>query len=343
MRWLVRAFGGDARAPRDVDATLRAALLAVLDRDLGKAEVLLTRAVRIDSEATEPYQALARLFRMRGEVGRAIRIHQNLLLRADLRTERGLSVLADLAEDFQRGGFLRRAIASYQEVVSHDSRHRRALGALVALLSDAREFDRAIEMERRLARVEGRSAGVGEARLRVEMARAARAEGRASAALRSVKKALRKDRSSVEAWVVLGEVESDRGRSKAALDAWKRVPDIDRRSGGRVYPRLESTYASLGKPESYEVYLRELLEAQPDDTAARLALARALAARGDTATAVGELRRMLGRQPDDLEVRGTLGRILIAEHRDPEAVKEYAELLDVLERRAAAPPRGGLE
>ena len=30
MGWLSRVFGGDARAPRDVDAAMRAALLAVL-------------------------------------------------------------------------------------------------------------------------------------------------------------------------------------------------------------------------------------------------------------------------------------------------------------------------
>ncbi len=49
MRWFVRAFGGNARAPRDVDGALRSALLAVLDRNLDEAESLLTQAVRIDS------------------------------------------------------------------------------------------------------------------------------------------------------------------------------------------------------------------------------------------------------------------------------------------------------
>jgi hypothetical protein len=42
---------------------------------------------------------------------------------------------------------------------------------------------------------------------------------------------------------------------------------------------------------------------------------------------------VLARAPDHLEARGTLGRVLLADHRDPEAVKEYAELLEVLERQ----------
>ena len=61
MSWLSRVFRGDARAPRDVDAALRAALLAVLDRDYGEAEKMLLAAVRLDSDAVEPYLALAHL------------------------------------------------------------------------------------------------------------------------------------------------------------------------------------------------------------------------------------------------------------------------------------------
>ncbi len=337
MRWLVRAFGGNARAPRDVDATLRSALLAVLDRNLDEAESLLTRAVRIDSTATEPYQALARLYRARGEIGRAIRIHQNLLMRADLRTEPGVSVLADLAEDFRRGGFLRRAIASYREVVRHDPRHRRALQALVDLLSEVRDFEAAIGMERRLARLERRGSGTGEARLRVAMAQAARAEGRGDDALRAVKQALRKDRQLSDAWIVLGELESERGRVRSAVKAWKRASEIDRNSGARVYPRLAAAYASLDRAVEYENWLRQGIEGHADDVEARLALARSLAGRGDAASALDELRRGLERHPENLELRGTLGRILLSEHRDPDAIVAYAELLDVIERGSSKP------
>jgi len=148
-----------------------------------------------------------------------------------------------------------------------------------------------------------------------------------------VKQALRKDKQNVRAWIVLGDLEAERDRAKAALAAWGRVPAIDRRSGPRVYPQLEATYAALERPREFEGFLRELLEERPEDSGARLALARTLAARGDTDDAVTELRRILGREPNDVEARSTLGRLLLSEHRDPDATREYGELLDVLERR----------
>lgn len=343
MSWLARLFRRGARGPGGVDGALRAALCAVLERDWDEAERLLSGAAQLDPDGVVAYLSLARLLRQRGEIGRAIRIHQNLLLRTDLEPAESLAALSGLAADFRQGGFVRRAIASYEEVLAREPRHREALSALVRLHADVRDHARAIQMARRLAKVEGRSSRPDEAQLLVEMARTALAEGRSDDARRALKRALRRDRSCVPAWLALGVHESECGRKKAALDAWRRVPALDRSRGPLVYPRLDAAYAALERGDDYERYLRELLDERPEDAGARLALARALAARGGVDDAVAELRRLLEREPEDLEARGMLGRILLAEHRDQEATKEYAELLDVLDRQDLLRPRETLD
>lgn len=333
MRRLTRAFKGVTHATEDVDAILRAALLATLDRDLDRAESLLSQAVRIDSSGVDSFLALGRLFRMRGEVGRAIRIHQNLLLRSDLTADERVEVLIDLAADFRQGGFLRRSIATYEEVLSREAGNTVALGALTALLADVHEFPRALEVARRLARREGDKSGSREAELLVDMAAAARAEGRSDDARKALKRAIRKKRELVRAWVALGELEAERGRSKAALAAWLRVPKIDPARGPQVYPQLEATYAALGKPRAFDDLLRGMLAERPDDSAARLALARTLAARGEIDEAVSELARARDASADDLEAMSALGRILRTENREPEAARLLGDLIDALDRR----------
>lgn len=339
MRWLTRAFGGDARALRDTDAALRGALLAVLERDYDRAEELLARAVRIDSGAIDGFLALARLYRTRGEISRAIQIHQNLLLRKDLEAGQRVSALADLAEDFRKAGLLRRALACHEEVLAHEPRHLVSLRAVVRLLADLREHSRAIDFARRLARVEGRRPGPEEAALWVESAEAAHAEGRSDDARRALEQALRRDPRCVPAWIQLGVLEAERGRSKAALAAWRRVPEIDRRSGPLVYPRLEASFAALGRARGYEQMLQGLLDEHPEDFGARLALARALAARGESEGALAELRRLLERDPEGLEAHCAQGRVLLAAGRDAEALRAYCELLDLLETQGYLGPR----
>jgi lipopolysaccharide biosynthesis regulator YciM len=333
MRPFTRAFKGVTHAMKDVDAILRSALLATLDRDFDRAEELLAEAVRIDSSGIESFLALGRLFRMRGEVGRAIRIHQNLLLRADLKADQRVGVLVDLGADFRQGGFLRRAIATYEEVLSRDPKNLVAMRALFCLLADVREFGRALEVARRLSRFEGDKSGRREAELYVDMAVAAHREGRNDDARKAVKRAIRKSRDLVRAWIELGDLEAERGRSKAALVAWARVPAIDPASGAQVYPKLESAYAALGKGQDFEKLLRGFLDERPDDSAARLALARTLAARGELDEAVSLLRRNLESDPGDLETTAALGRILLAEGREADAARLLGEVLDTLDSR----------
>jgi len=321
------------REPQDTDELLRGALLAVLDRDLETGEELLARAARASKGPVELYVALGRLYRMRGEVGRAIQVHQNQLLRQDLDAEQTTLALAELAADFREGGFQPRAIASYEEVLERSPRHPAALRALVALRTEAGDFERAIELSRRLAKLEGEDSRSAEATLRVEMAVAAAAEGRSDEARKALKRALRRDRKCVRAWLELGALEAERGRDRAALAAWSKVAEVDRRQGPLVYPRLAASYAALGRPRDFESHLRGLMEGDAEDVHAPLALARCLAARGESSAAMEVLRELVARQPDELEPRSALLRLRSRDIEDTALAGELEGLLAALERR----------
>lgn len=315
---------------RDFDALLQRALFAVLAQDPETAERALTDAVRIDSDAIDAYLALCRFYRSRGEIGRAIRLHQNLLLRKDLAAREREQVLLELAQDFHAGGFLRRAVASFEEVVSQESHNPIALGALVVLLADLLEFPRAIVLERRFAKLEGRDR-TREASLWVRMGEHEREEGRAKVARKAAKTALRRDARCAAAYVLLGQLEADRGRDKAALAAWTAVPALDRALGIDLYPKVEAAYAATDRARDYEGFLRGLIEEQPREEGATLALARYLGSRGDSDLALIELKRLLDRSPKNLAARAVLGRCLLAGGREDEVASEYASLLDLLE------------
>ena len=115
----------------------------LLDGEEEGAVDAFTEALAVNEETLGTHIALGSVLRKRGEVDRAIRIHQNLLLRRDLREEHRLEALAGLAGDFQQGGFLRRAIAAHEELLARWPDHVGALRALVRLLADARQFPRA--------------------------------------------------------------------------------------------------------------------------------------------------------------------------------------------------------
>jgi lipopolysaccharide biosynthesis regulator YciM len=347
-RW--REFWARARgrptAPVDAQAAFRAALLCVLDHEYDGAEACLTGIVSRDSREVDAYLALGRVFRLRGEYGRALRVHQNLLLRSDLADGQRVLALRGVAEDYRAGGFLERAAESYEQLVAERPRDAAALRALVRVHRDAGRPERALELAERLHRVTdaGEEGKRAEAALEVEIAERARKQGRADDARRSVKRALRRDRRSAAAHALLGEIEVERGRSKRALAAWQRALELDRRAAHELYGKLRSGFAALGRARDFEPFLRERIARDPDDPGPRLALARALLERGEGDGAAAELRALLAQRPNELEAHAELGRALAAAGRTDEACAAWAAFGDRVAQAGALRARDrGLE
>ena len=175
------------RRARDAEAAARAALLAVLDRDHERAEQLLVASARARLErrrAVPRARALlpdARRDRPRDpaapEPAAAPRPRPRPADRVPRRPRRRLPRRA--ASCSARSRRTRRCSSAIRSTC-------RALRALVALLGDARDHPRAIEMQRRLARIEQRDGAAENAELWVDMAEAAQAEGRTRDARRAV-------------------------------------------------------------------------------------------------------------------------------------------------------------
>jgi lipopolysaccharide biosynthesis regulator YciM len=326
---------GRRRREREAQAGGRAwrrSLRAAVEEDWAAAETWLERIVEADSEDLDAYHALALLYRRQGAVGRAIRMHQNLLLRPDLPSDAKADALLELARDFDHGGFAQRAIAAYEEALAGRSRSVEALERLIRLLHAERQYERALALVRRLRRRERPTADRLEVEILLAQAQARMDSGDAAAARHSLKRCLRRDRACGAAWVALAELEAERGKTGRALDGWKRAAAADPTLAPALFPRIAATFAAQGKPEQYERYLRGWLEEHPGDPVASIALARALAGRGDSTAAIEELSRAIEASPEDTGLRAELGRQLLASGQEAEALKAYGELIPVLER-----------
>ena len=74
-----------------------------------KAVDVFIKMIEVDSDTVETHLALGHLFRRRGEVDRAIRIHQNLIARPQLEKKQRLHALSELGLDYMNAGVLDRA------------------------------------------------------------------------------------------------------------------------------------------------------------------------------------------------------------------------------------------
>lgn len=120
-----------------------------------KALEVFIRMVEVDSETVETHFALGSLFRRRGEVDRAIRVHQNLIARPNLKREFKTQALFALGEDYMKAGLFDRAENLFLEL-SRDRRFQRdALNHLVAIYEQQKDWDQAVTAFRQLESATG--------------------------------------------------------------------------------------------------------------------------------------------------------------------------------------------
>ncbi len=321
---------GASEPPTSVAPALREALRCALAGDLAAAERALAEAARLDSRSVEPYLALASLYRARGEIGRAIQLHQNLLLRSDLSPALRREGRLQLALDFRSGGFLGRAAAAFEEILESEPRNAQALAELERLRVETGEWEGALRIRRRIGSADPATPRIL-AHLWVGLGRAHAREAREAEALRCYKKALGRDRSCAEAWLALADALARAGKTRRAIGLYARTLPLHPALPAEVWPRLWDAHQALGDLAGFEKLARAELERTSqtsDDTV--LWLARALARGGHVEEGLALLRRLLDRRPDFLAAYAELGRSLLAEHRDLEALKLLEELVERL-------------
>ena len=131
----------------------------LLNEQPDKAIEVFLQIAEVDSNTIETHLALGNLFRRRGEVDRAIRVHQNLVARPTLNAEQKTSALLELGEDYMRAGLLDRAETLFTDLVGIDARAPSALRHLISIYQQERDWHKAIDHARRLEQATGESQG----------------------------------------------------------------------------------------------------------------------------------------------------------------------------------------
>jgi len=149
-------FGWGKRWPRRFDK-LHPDYLTGLDylvsEQPDRALDMFLKLMDANSDTIETHFALGALYRRRGEVERAIRIHQNLLAREALASEHREQALLALAQDYLRAGVLDRAERLFLQVSEVPRLRSSALAALRGVYERQHEWQQALDAYRQLAHI----------------------------------------------------------------------------------------------------------------------------------------------------------------------------------------------
>ena len=250
----------------------------VLNEQPDKAIEVFVKMLEVDSETVETHLALGNLFRRRGEVDRAIRIHQNLIARPSLEKDQRALALLELGMDYMRSGLLDRAESLFNELIEMGMYRKQAYRELLDIYQQEKDWDKAITTARKLENVTAESLAHVIAQFYCEQAADHLRNGRMSQFRERIGKALTNDPDCVRASIMTGNQELKSGNVREALKAYKRIESQDIDFISEVIAPMHECYKSNGKMDEFIEFLRKITE-QTGSITALLTLVRLIAER----------------------------------------------------------------
>jgi len=304
-------------------------LHCLLDNQTDQAIDELTQAASTDADALEIQMILGNLYRQKGQVGKAIAVHQALLQRPDLRTLEHAYVLLCLGLDYRHGGFVDRALETFQEVVRLDPHNRYAYVNLQKLHEDQHQWADAADVRDQIARIDQDHGD--EHRQILGFLRNQIGDGFAGAgdlprAARTFEDAIDVDPRTAPAYLNLGDMRERQGQLAAAVEAWEGLVHALPDRAHLAFARLERAYRDLGTPGRFVSLCERLIADSPQDWRTRLALSRHLAASGQDRRALDLLLDALPHNPHGLAIHQAAWRVLSALDFEPSLVRRYIDL-----------------
>lgn len=261
--WVIGRRGGQRHGESQVSrlsSTYFRGLNYLLSEQPDKAIELFLHIAELDKETFETQVALGHLFRRRGEVDRAIRLHQGLVQRHDLSDAQRVQALLALGEDYMKSGLLDRAETVFSDLAKIDQRAPQALKHLISIYQAERDWEKAIDNAARYEEVTGEPMGKLIGQFECELAERHRSAGDADEARRCVARAYEADATSVRAGILEGRIESAAGNDEAAIRAFERAARHDPEFLPEFMPALLACYERVGDLSGARAFLAEMTE-----------------------------------------------------------------------------------
>ena len=276
----------------------------------------------------------ATLFRQKGEIERAVRIRQNIIARPNLDPSIRQQALYDLGLDYKKGGLYNRAAEAFGELLSANPQHVEALGQVVSLYEEMRDWQNAFESLKQHDKLTKGNSKPILAHYKTERGKELMSEGDLEKAEDFFNQAISVYKECLDPYLHLGDLELARGRHKKALGIWRKAVRLSPVNAHLPLNRVLAAEDELGL-SAVENFLKEI---NPKDAemATLLSLAVYHKKHEREEAALELLDLAVSKTPAHLGAQRLRGEILLNRGAGPQALKAFGELLAQIDGEWAA-------
>ena len=244
----------------------------LLSNQKDKAVDIFLDLLKEDEGTLEAHLTLGNLFRSRGEVDRAIRIHQALMESSSLSFDQRLLAIQQLGRDYMVAGLYDRAEEMFLQLVDEEDFQRHALQQLLIIYQSTSEWINAINTASRLVKLGNEKYKIEIAQFYCELAALAITNDDLDQAYNLLKKSATADANCARTSLMLGRVFMVQDKTEQAIESFQQIINQDKAFIGEALPLLKACYEKINQPQLLKQFL-EICVKQDTGNVAELMLA----------------------------------------------------------------------
>lgn len=268
----------------------------LLSDEPDKAVDTLIKMIDLDSDTVETHIAMGKFFRHRGELDRAIRVHQNLVSKEEISASLRENALFELGRDYILAGFLERAENAFLQLLNSEKHFVKAQSQLFNIYQSTKDWQKAIDLAENMI-----SAGGNNDELCVRVAHFYCEQGALElkssdyeSAEKYLAKAIEMDDKAVRPWLMLGQLSIQQQEYEQAIDYLQQIPVRDVAWLSEAIPLISECSEQLADDKKLTVLLEKYWQVC---ATAYLAKVKQLAKNGETGKAAEVLLEQLKQRP----------------------------------------------
>ena len=199
----------------------------LLNEQPDKAIQVFMEMAEVNEDTVETHLALGSLFRRRGEVDRAIRLHQNIISKHSLNDTQRMQALLELGEDYMHAGLFDRAEHLFSELTDREALAPSTLRHLLDIYQQEKDWQKALDIAAKLEEVTSDHMGSFMSHFCCELAESDLQADKPEAARKHLRQARRHDPESVRAHFISAGIAEHKEQFGEAMGIYEEIARLD--------------------------------------------------------------------------------------------------------------------
>ena len=306
------------------------ALNAMVRGDKRTALKHLRDVVKQDTNHVDAYLQMGDILREEGNAQAAIKIHQSLTVRPNLKNDVKLHIHKSLALDYKQLSQLAKARREVELLLKIDKKNLWANEFLLTLFEKQRDWDKATQVSKVIQKVKQLQDSNQLARFLVFKGMDKLEKGKIEEAIKIFESAIKTAPKFEKTYLCLGNLYLEKRDLVKAIDNWEKYALLNPENGKMIYSKIESALFDLGRFSEVENFYERIVNKDPSNLSALTKLANVLEEKGEHNSALLLVEQALSKNQTSIHANLMKLKLSLQVSKPNELSNHIDKIIDIL-------------